>query len=230
MFSNIKKFILDLLFPIECLGCEKEGEWLCKKCFDTVEVEKTFPLLDVSENYLDGFFSALSYDQKVVQDILHAYKYNFVEDLGEVLGKLMVKYLQEHNLNFNQVDYILPVPLHRKRELQRGFNQAEILAKCVSGFLGKPLWPKNILIRKGYRSSQVKTKDRASRIENVKGIFECADCHSREGGNPVPDFIKNKKILLIDDVATTGATLSECAKVLKRSGAAKVVGLVAAKN
>lgn len=227
---TIKNFILDLLFPIECLGCGKEGEWVCEKCFDLVEVKKVFYELDMSEKYLDGFFCALSYDQKIVQEIIHKFKYNFIKDLQIPLGQLMVKYLRENSLNFNQIDYIAPVPLHQKRELQRGFNQAELLAGSVSKYLGKPMLPKNVLVRKKHTKSQVEVKERELRRENVRGIFACVDCHFCESGNPVPYFLKNKKILLIDDVATTGATLAECAKALKEVGAEKVIGLVAARN
>jgi ComF family protein len=121
-------------------------------------------------------------------------------------------------------DLIVPVPLHRRRERWRGFNQAELLAEN----LGKNLSPGydipilKILKRKKFTAPQMKIKNYKEREKNIRSAFILND--------PLEVELKNKKILLIDDISTTGSTLLECAKVLKSAGASSVWGMVLARQ
>lgn len=208
--QKIKEPILDLLFPKECLGCGLEKIWLCDSCFNRIKIENK---LLAGYNYLDGVWAAASFKDSLVQKAIHLLKYQYVKELVPVLGQLLfqpVNYLPDNNW------LLLPVPLHRKKLLARGFNQAELLAQEVSL---KTNWPiiTDVLYRKKNNQAQVNLSQIVRR-ENVKDIFLIKD----------GSLIKNRDIILVDDVVTTGATLEECAKVLKSNGARLVVGIAIA--
>jgi len=115
-----------------------------------------------------------------------------------------------HTIDDLVIDCVLPVPLHLYRLIQRGYNQSEMLAKYVGKYANLPLY-KNVLVRNRFTKSQSNFNARG-RVGNIKGAFSVKDV----------ECIKGKNILLIDDVYTTGATVEECAKILKRAGAKKV--------
>lgn len=241
-----RDFILDLIFPIECLGCGQEGEWLCTPCFQSLKFKKSQYCLGCKkknklgefcrdcrgEYYLDGILIASRYDEnELLADLIKNFKYKFIKEIGDDLGRFLAMFLRHlhyeantfgwnedrfMNLGNIEENLIIPVPLHGRRERWRGFNQAEILAE---GLLGKKLENQpGRLIRTKHRTAQAKLNEKA-RMENVKS------CFSWEGGNLV-----GRKVILIDDVVTTGATLNECARVLKEAGAKRVWGLVVAKG
>jgi competence protein ComFC len=120
---------------------------------------------------------------------------------------------------------IIPVPLHKRKLRYRGFNQSQLLANAISDNLAPPIKIRtaDILERKKYNPAQMEIKNYQKRIENVKNIFSLR-----------PDFdkimLRNKIVLLVDDIATTGATLQECTKVLKENGVKKVFAVVAARQ
>ncbi len=219
MLANLKKFVLDLLFPIQCLGCGQYDEWLCCDCFKKIKFgsDLTPSLLKNYKPYLEDVWVATDYSQKIIQRALQNYKYNFIIELGRPLGQLLVEYLKTSNKNIN-FDFIVPVPLAKKRLVWRGFNQAEILAKTVGDFLGLPVATK-LIFRKKYTRPQVGLAAKDRRL-NVSGIFDLKQ----------NQHILDKNILLIDDVVTTGSTLGECAKVLKKAGAKRIYGLVVAQG
>ncbi|MCG2686563.1 ComF family protein, partial [Candidatus Parcubacteria bacterium] len=167
----------------------------------------------------DGFFVSADWEDKVLQDAIHKFKYNFARELAEPLSKLMIKKITELNTELihelkNFV--ILPVPLHQRRLAWRGFNQAELLAQAVAQEFGLQI-NNNLLIRKKYTSPQVKLKSK-DRNKNIQGAFE------------IKSNLIFKNILLIDDVITTGATMNEIARILKNNGAKKVFGLAIARG
>jgi len=217
---DFKKIFIDLLFPIECLGCRREGKWLCQDCFDKIKINfESQPYQSENSSALNGVWTATDYSQALVAKTLQSFKYNFIVDLGEILGELLVKFLaakmaENSNLSF---DVVTAVPLSKKRSLWRGFNQAEILARQVSKNFGWPI-DFGLIRRRHHNRPQVGLKA-AERLANTKGIFEFNQKQ-----------LKYKKILLIDDVITTGATMQECAKVLKAAGAEEIWGLVIAKG
>lgn len=239
--SKTKELILDILFPKFCFICNKEGNYLCEDCFSLIDIfdrqycpfcyppkvvidGKTCPHCRKSKN-LSGLYCAASYDNLIVKKLINKFKYEpYVKELSIVLSSLIINYLVNLNNSVNQQiitdkNFVfIPVPLHKKKLKQRGFNQAEEIAKCLSGILKIPIFG-NVLAKTKSTSPQVEL-EKIKRQENVKSVFSCQN----------PELIFNKKILLVDDVFTTGATLEECAKILKQSGAREIWGIVAARG
>lgn len=238
-----RKLILDTLFPIRCISCSKNEEWLCGDCLEkiNINIDQVCPLcstsitpdgrtcFDCKKKYsIDGILVASSYREKdnkksLIAKLVHYYKYRFVSELNIPLGKILKKSLLQSNLPLP--DIIIPVPLHPRRLRWRGFNQAELLSK----FLGKhltlgmeiPVFV-DILIRNNYTTPQMEIKSFHERKVNIKGSFSVDRKYLKE--------IKGKNILLVDDIATTGSTLFECAKILKQKNAGKVYGIVLARQ
>ncbi|MFH1187810.1 MAG: ComF family protein [bacterium] len=217
------RFFLDLLFPIECIGCGKDGEWLCGECLDNIKLLKEWhcPVCKAkltngyvcekcsSQSFLDGAVIAVFYDDKLIDKAIHYLKYKGIKNLAKPLGKLLATVLNK--VSFWQNDWIvIPVPLHKRRERFRGFNQSRLIAGEVAKILKFEVCENN-LCRDKHTHSQMKLK-REERLQNVVGAF----------GIKNPAFFAGKKIILIDDVMTTGVTLQECARELKRAGAVKV--------
>ncbi len=149
-----------------------------------------------------------------LREAIHVYKYRSVRSLGKPLAAWMA----EHVTMTARLDLVVPVPLHKKRLRHRGFNQALLLAHGVSERFSVPLHYDN-LVRLRSTRPQVELSGR-ERAENVRGAF----------GMVRPSEVGDKRILLIDDVFTTGATMNECAKVLKDAGAASVTVLTLART
>lgn len=217
---DLKKFFLDLFFPISCLGCQEPGQWLCPKCLGKIKINFSQNCHQVDNNFLDGVWVAADYKQALVQELLKNFKYNFIVDVNDILAGILVKFLdfKIRQGEISEFDLFIPVPLSRKRKNWRGFNQSGILAEKISKNFS---WEFNsdLLYRKYHTCPQVGLKAE-ERKNNLRGIFRVKDGH----------LLKNKKVLLIDDVLTTGTTLLECAKTLKMSGAKEVWGLVIAKG
>ncbi len=254
VLEKIETFFLDILFPIYCLGCGKEGEWICRECFGKINLLKkqACPICGAesqtgarcfncrNKSELDGVISAAVYwniskkagktETGIVKEAIHVFKYRFVHDLADPLSDLIIGQLKNRQLVRKQKEIpfgpdiienriIIPVPLHHRRLRWRGFNQAELLAESLGKYFNLPI-EKAILIRSKNNIPQVEIKERQARLENIRGAFSCAE-------NPI---LKNKKVILVDDVCTTAGTLSECAKVLKKAGAQEVWGVVVARG
>jgi ComF family protein len=149
-----------------------------------------------------------------IRDAVHALKYKDIRALGPVLGELMADDPRVVRL---APDSIVPVPLHPRRERSRGYNQAALLARPIAGLFAAPI-ATHLLRRTADIRPQVEAHARSARARNVIGIFEAA-----------PD-VPGKQILLVDDVATTGSTLRECAWTLLKAGARRVDAVVLAKE
>lgn len=192
--------LLDLVFPPRCEVCSRgSAESLCSECFSQIKFMK--PQL--------GIYSVSAYDG-VVRTALHRFKFQKKRGLAEPLGILLVKYLSHApDLKLEEVDCIIPVPLHRKRQRQRGFNQAELLARVVSRYYEVPVISAIERVKNTHAQFDL---PREKRSENVKGAFKVSQ----------PKAVYNKRILLLDDIYTTGSTIGECARVLKTAGARRV--------
>jgi ComF family protein len=245
MFKETNKFILDTLFPIHCLGCGKEGEWLCKECLDKIDIlpfqvcpfceknvtDKGVACYQCKEKFqsqdkklpIDALIVATSYKDNNISRLIHFFKYNFISDLHVPLGKILIRSFMESNSLLP--DLIIPVPLHKKRIRNRGFNQSELLSMYVSQNISPalpiPVLP-NLLERQRHTSPQMKIRSYSERQKNIRNAFKISSENT--------EFIKNKRVLIIDDVSTTGATIFECGKTLKQNGAKEVIGGVIARQ
>jgi ComF family protein len=240
-FKKVSKFFLDLFFPKKCLGCGKHDTYLCKDCFNKIEIslnntcffcgkitgQGRICLGCQKENYLDRVISATIYANPLIRELIQAFKYHYVKELAEPLSKLLIGNLENLAFGFSRfantgrhLDFlIIPVPLYSTRLRYRGFNQAELLGQKVADYFNLPL-ENNILKRIIATSPQVNIKNDEKRKANIKDAFEVSE----------PSQVQGKIIILIDDVATTGATLVEAGKILKENGAKEVWALVVAKG
>lgn len=230
--------LADLVFPPRCMACgillaESGDEPFCPACFSLIRfVVSPFcprcgiPLSGAGTNHLCGdclllpppfsLARAVACYESVLLDTIHVFKYKGNIATGEILGKMMAGHAYP---GFNISDYsvIVPVPLHLKRLRERGFNQAVILAKEISKRFSIQMDFMN-LKRETFTAPQVNLgKDQ--RRANVKDAFIVRDEKKIEG----------RKIILVDDVYTTGSTVKECAGVLMKHGAAEVAVLTLAR-
>src|SRR3989344_4652627 len=197
--------ILAVLFPKKCLGCKKENEILCSDCLLKINRPDT--------PYLNGVRIAANYQDLVLKKALWMLKYRGVKQLAKPLAELIKERVWK---KLETGDWlIVPVPLSKKKLRHRGYNQAELIAKELSDNVRA-----DILFKKFHTKSQVEVKDKEERLANIIDSFEIKN----------PEKIKGKKIILIDDVLTTGATMREAKKVLKQAGAKKVVGVAVARG
>lgn len=239
LLNSVKNFFLDLFFPKKCLGCGCPDTYLCRDCFSQLEISSNnncffcdgitwqgkVCLRCQKENYLDRIISATNYGNPLIRELIKSFKYHYVQELARPLSQLLIKSLEANSTispelaEGDRSTIIVPVPLYKYRLHYRGFNQAELLAKEVADYFNLPI-EHNILKRRVFTTPQAKIKDTEKRRANLKEIFEID-----------PECLLNGKIvILVDDVTTTGATLTEAAKILKKSGAKEVWGLVVAKG
>lgn len=208
------KKILDILFPIECIECGSSNFLICDKCFKTIKVNK---INYFSTDCIDEVHVCCSFHNRLLQCAIHLYKYQYIENLSKYLSTLMISYfLQITDKILNPI--IIPVPLHKKRLIERCFNQSYLIADSFCKKFDYVL--KDNLIRRTKNTKQQAKLNKEQRIDNMKNSFELLD----------KDFVQNKNFIIIDDIYTTGSTVSEIAKLLKNSGADKVWCIVIGKN
>lgn len=215
--KRIENTTLELLFPQKCFNCAKEESLLCDDCLAQIA------LLDQDFNLKGNrLIVCADYQNQLISHSVHLLKYCFATAIANPLAKIMAFSAVKHDL-FTP-DFIIPVPLHKKRLRWRGFNQAEVLAKSfLKSFPGaKTKVKSNVLVRSQYTTPQVQVKSKESRLKNLKNVFTL-NAQSKEE-------IKNKRILLIDDVSTTGATLFECIKTLKTAKPKEICCLTVARQ
>lgn len=212
LFREYLEALINLFFPNICCSCNSfllHGEELvCTKCL--YNLPKT-NFHEECDNIVEQIFwgradvkraTSFFYYVKGMhhQKLIHKMKYQGTKELGVVLGQYFGSFLT--GTLFSETDMIIPVPLHPSKLKKRGFNQSEWIGKGLATALATPL-KTNILVRKISSSTQTR-KSRIERWENVKNIFEVRN----------KALIENRKILLVDDIITTGATLESCAHAL----------------
>ncbi len=213
MQLRLKDIVLDAVFPKTCLGCGKEGKYICEKC--------DLFISEAPDIFLGGdlvqVFSAWEYEGLVKKAIL-GIKYGHAYD---IINELVEKTLKIKELDFPENVVITFVPLFRKKEKERGFNQAEVIARK----LGKELGIKVFTLLEKIKDTKSQTKlDRQERLDNIRGAFRLRSGQAMSVGHRLPD------ILLVDDVWTSGATMRECARVLKKAGAKNILGFTLART
>ena len=230
--------LLQLLYPSRCLGCQapvESGELLCPAC-DTRLPRHLPPYCQRCGGAVEGAWDATptcgicrqtawvfrrarsAYRfEGVIRDCLHRVKYQGYRRLGERLGDWLAAYAASI-LSAEDVDVVLPVPLAPARQADRGFNQAELLARPVAAALGRPLDQRSV-VRRGHAPPQVGLT-RSARQDNVRTAFTVRH----------PAAVAGHQILLIDDVFTTGATVDSASCALRAAGAASVEVLTLARE
>ena len=208
---------VSLFFPRYCRGClnalVKGEDLICTTCM--LEMPKSHYHLEENNPFYQKFKGRLPVKHVMtlfkfvkesrVQQLLHALKYKHQPEIGEVLGRVYGQDLAEANFK-NTFDLILPVPLHISRRRIRGYNQSEEFGKGLSQILEVPCHD-TYLIRAAKTETQTH-KSKLNRWENVRSIFQVIQ----------PEPIVEKRILLVDDVVTTGATLEACGNALIQAG------------
>jgi len=217
----VKEIILNLIYPNVCGICEKIcKESLCKKCELILEKYKINSIQKCTNNkkvHFDYCINMLKYESIIREKIID-FKFNEKAYLYRTFAKIMLK--DEKICRFLQkyCDIIVPVPMYKNKEKLRGYNQTILIAKELSKNLQIPI---NIKTFDKIRNTETQsTLTKTKRVENVKGAYEVLEANN----------IIEKRVILFDDIYTTGSTLNECSKVLKKAGAKSVVVLTLAKD
>ena len=227
--AKLKGVALNLLFPQWCVGCGKEGDFICYSCRQSLP--RIMPPLCprcgrpqpsgilcpscVSwQAEIDGIRSPFRFDG-VMRQAIHQLKYRNLRAIAQPLARLLNDYL---GTNPMPGEVLVPVPLHHKRLRERGYNQSSLLTKELGKLINLPLVD-DCLIRLRHAPPQARTSTVDERRSNVAGAFTCRDGR-----------LQDKQVLLVDDVSTSGATLDACAATLKAAGATSVWGLVLARE
>jgi len=229
----IKESLFDFLFPRTCIGCGKEGVWCCELCFKEIELHQAnhCPFCPaqiedgrvcptcVQVHSISGLINLGFYKNKLWQSLIQNFKYQCVEETAQILkrltGQFFIKYPQFKQRKY---DLVIPVPLHRRRLLERNFNQAEAFARILCSEIGIGI-DNSVLSRTKNTPPQAQLSDE-QREKNIVGAFSVID----------PTRVRGKKVLLVDDVFTTGSTIREAAKTLLNAQASQVEACVMARR
>jgi len=213
--------ILNIVFPVNCISCGKNGADLCVSC-----LSNSPPAERENAKWIFSFFD---YRHPSIKKAIWLLKYKGKKKLAnvfaEVMHGLILEELSELSVmeNFRE-PILIPIPLARKRQRERGYNQAELICKYLikideKNNMGENFkLENNILIKPKDTEHQVRIKDRQKRLKNIIGSFSVKN----------PEKIKGRNIIIIDDVLTTGATLNEARKTLKQAGAKKIIAFTVA--
>jgi len=235
--SELFQAAISLLYPATCAICREQvraGQYLCDGCEGKI-VRIVRPFCETCSEPFEGSIKTafscancahrtIHFDAAVaayrgrgiVRDVIHEFKYNRQIHLRHLVARWLRAALDDERLRGRQFDVIVPVPLHPARQRERGFNQASLLAELLSAHASIPCRP--LLKRVRYTTTQT-ALNRSERMENLHNAFRL-----RKNAD-----VRGLRMLLIDDVLTTGSTLSECARVLKRAGAKSVHAATAAR-
>jgi ComF family protein len=226
-----------LLYPATCVVCSanvERSEYLCGDCQQRAPriappfcakcsepfpgaITQTFSCANCEHRVLHFDCAVAAYRSRgLVRRLVHQFKYAGQRHLRHPVAGWLCETLHDPRLRGRHFDLIVPVPLHPARQRERGFNQAELLAELLAASTNLPM--RNVLERIRYTTTQT-AYDRAERMENLHGAFRLRK--NRD--------VRGLHVLLIDDVLTTGSTLSECARILRKAGAVSVHAATAAR-
>ena len=221
-------WFIDLLFPPKCGGCQTAGSLWCETCRAAVKLieppwcEKCGQMLaadglcascQAHPLQIEKIRSVALFDG-VLRQAIHRFKYERLSGMAEPFGAMLADYWRAEQL---AADRVIPVPLHSSRERDRGYNQSELLARQLARRVNVPLSGKGL--RRTRATAVQMTLNAAQRRENVAGAFEC-----------VEPRVRGARVIIVDDVGTTGATLDACAQAVLKAGAASVMGLTLART
>lgn len=212
---SIFKTFLDLVLPPVCYVCGKSCSskyGLCDECLDKIKRESRLKV----EKSIDGNWSCCYY-KNTIKDCIHLFKYKAYAGLIDIFRDIIVDFIEKNEIQ-KQADLIVPVPMYPAKKRERTYNHAEILASAVGKALAIPVDAKGL--KKIRWTTSQSELDREKRLRNVKDSFLVVD----------KKVFSGKRVLLIDDVYTTGATINECAGVLLAAKADRVSSLTLARG
>lgn len=204
-----KEWVKDLFFPKFCISCKQEGFWVCRICKPCEIVVRD--IIGIESSYLDRVVALCEYADNALSELVKLLKYNCIEEVIIEMREILVS---------AQIDcdwrgaVLVPVPLHPRRERERGFNQARVIARIFADIYHVPLVD---IVRRVVYTAQQARLSAVRRRENMSDVF------SFIFGSVVP-----QKVILVDDIYTTGSTMRECARVLRDAGVERISGLVIA--
>lgn len=202
--------VIDAIFPQTCGGCGKRGTLLCEKCQVSIPAASR-----PSEAFITAIFD---YQNPAIRSVIWKFKYKNARAAANYFGERLYEEIVAEladglHISKNETFLLVPIPLHKKRLRERGYNQSELLVREILKHDAGKIFqsePK-ALIRARETNAQAKKEKRAARFENLRGAFSA-----------VPALVRDKNIILVDDVTTTGATLTEARKALLKAGARTV--------
>jgi len=233
VFKNFWQNVCGLIYPHQCLRCKKDllsqskKSCLCQACQEAISfnrppfcsncsrflngaVGKTLcPECEKNHYHFDRTWGTTIYNE-TMKELLHLFKYCNKTALQYPFSKLICSFLENYGVDLKPFDWVVPVPLHSTRLRERGFNQSELLASHISSHYQIPLLNKNLQrLRHTPNQARLKKKERWT---NIRGAFKIVNS----------SLFKNSSVVLVDDLFTTGATVSEAARTLKEAGARRV--------
>lgn len=214
---NIKNYIFDILLPIKCFNCGLKNEVFCKNCIQNIGLAK--------ETINEKLFAVFDYQDPIIKKAIWELKYHHKLYLGKKLGQLLYQFNLEdisdiRSMCPGQEIFVIPVPISKKRLSKRGYNQSKIIAHSFCSSSQDNIFElrTDLVYKKIDTLPQAKILNRKKRLKNIQGVFSIKNSN----------IIKGRTIIIIDDVITTGATMSEMMKIIKKAGAKKVFGMAIA--
>lgn len=200
----------EILFPLFCISCSTEGAYICVSCVEDIQTQFRIS----NEMDITTLISIFSFEDVRIQKMIHAIKYEYVESLWSIFET----YIKDIDVAFfSDIDALVPIPLHKRRYAERGFNQAEEIAKIISKYTGVPVI--KMLSRKLYTKQQA-LLSKEDRANNTNNAFVAKKVNE-----------KYPRIMLVDDVYTTGATMRSCElKLASIEGIEDISGFVLARG
>lgn len=238
---DIKKFLTNLVFPKFCLGCKKEGAYLCEDCLSLLDIlEYNYCLCEKNpirlqhssqsgkcskcyDKKIDGLYFALPYN--LAKNLIYQFKYNYLKNLSAELASILIEHFIKTGKNTDEIWHnsaLISAPLHIKKLRERGYNQSEELAKELSKILKVPVLTDVLIKTKATKPQmELKKEEREKNLQNTFAINQ---------NRATSEVARFNKIFLVDDVYTTGSTMQECALTLKKAGAKSVWGICLARE
>lgn len=214
------KWLLNLIFPPKCIFCANILDinteiYICGDCYKKIPfVEETNASFNKGFNYYDDMICVCKYSG-IIKDALRRFKFSNKPAYAKTFSLLLLQKLKEMT-NGHVFDIIISVPLHKQKELARGYNQSYLISKEISRGLG--ICEQSAVLKRIRNTDSQSRLEKNMRLTNVKDAFMVNNAAAVTG----------KTILIIDDILTTGSTLNECCRVLKQAGAVKAIAAVIA--
>lgn len=214
---KFRDLLLEMFFPSFCLNCQRLGPVLCQDCYHDLKFYfLQNKIQEITPNLKEVYFDDLQIMAKFsgsLSKLLKALKYQNSRNVAPMLARMLWRHLI-----IPQADLITFTPLHQRKLRLRGYNQCQEIALELGRISGIEV--KNLLLKKKNTKAQAQIKDQDERLRRMKNLFQVR--------NKSKNSIKDKSIIIIDDVITTGATLNAVSKTLKKAGAKQIFGLMVA--